>query len=61
LNAEHLVRCIECGDFITIPKEGVLGIKGCGCGSLSFDIGRFGSNFGDEAIEVYRIAPGPTH
>jgi hypothetical protein len=59
LGPNHLVRCIQCGDFITIPDNGPAGQKACSCGALAFDIGRFGSNFGDEAIEVYRVKPAP--
>jgi len=57
LGPRHLVRCIQCGDFITIPDKGPGGQKACGCGALAFDIGRFGSSFGDSAIEVYLVDP----
>jgi hypothetical protein len=59
LGPNHLLRCVGCGDFITIPEKGPSGQKSCGCGALSFDIGRFGSNFGDAAIEVYVVKPTP--
>jgi hypothetical protein len=59
LGPDHLVRCVRCGDFITIPEKGPGGQKACGCGALVFDIGRFGSNFGDSAVEVYRVKPVP--
>jgi hypothetical protein len=55
LQSNHVVRCVKCGDFITVPMEGLLGTKSCGCGALHFDVGRFGSQFGDEAVEVYRV------
>lgn len=57
LGPNHLVRCVQCGDFITIPEKGPGGQKACGCGALAFDIGRFGSNFGDAAVEVYLVKP----
>jgi len=57
LGPEHLLRCIGCGDFITIPAKGPSGQKACGCGALCFDIGRFGSSFGDASVEVYRLKP----
>lgn len=49
-------RCIGCGGFVSLdPTE----YGGCDCGALYKDIdaGRFGSNHGDHAIEIYRRSP----
>ena len=55
MSGELYARCPRCRDFISLnPTETVQ----CTCGALhkDADVGRIGSSFRDDAIEVYRRA-----
>lgn len=56
MQADLFARCIRCGGFVSLdPTE----YGDCACGAIhkDADAGRFGSSFGDQAIEIYRLDP----
>ncbi len=53
MDADIVFRCVRCGELMTADPEVT---ATCRCGALHKDAsaGRFGSVFGDDAIEVFR-------